>query len=56
MKAFQYYNLAAESGNKAAWKNIASMYLLGEGVPKSVDTAQHIMKVIFGENLPESDL
>jgi uncharacterized protein len=48
-KAFQYYNLAAESGNKAAWKNVAAMYANGEGVPKSKETAMHILKVIFGQ-------
>ena len=48
-KAFQYYNIAAENGSQQAWKNLASMYMLGEGVPKSIETAEHIMQVFSNE-------
>eukprot|EP01034_Spumella_vulgaris_P030090 gene30090-37250_t len=42
-KAFELYNIAAESGSKEAWRNLASMYYLGDGVPKSEETAKQIM-------------
>ncbi len=46
-RAFELYNIAAESGSKEAWRNLASMYYLGDGVPKSEETAKQIMNVIF---------
>ncbi len=46
-RAFELYNIAAESGSKEAWRNLASMYYLGDGVPKSEETAKQIMSVIF---------
>ena len=48
-KAFETYNKAAELGSKEAWRNLAAMYFIGDGVPKSEETARHIMKVIFEE-------
>jgi hypothetical protein len=49
-RAFELYNLAAERGCTDAWRNVAAMHALGDGVPKSEDTARHIMKVIFNED------
>ena len=34
-RAFELYNLAAEQGSQDAWRNLAVMYYLGDGVPKS---------------------
>lgn len=48
-KAFEWYNIAAEQGSLEAWRNLASMYYLGDGVPKSEDTAKEIMRVVFGK-------
>ena len=36
-------------GSLDAWRNLASMHYLGDGVPKSVDLAKEIMKVVFGK-------
>jgi TPR repeat protein len=49
-RAFELYNLAAERGCKDAWRNVAAMHAMGDGVPKSEETAKHIMKVIFNED------
>jgi TPR repeat protein len=49
-KAFELYNIAAEGGSQDAWKNLAGMYYIGDGVPKSEETARNIMKVIFGKD------
>jgi TPR repeat protein len=43
------YNLAAEQGSLEAWRNIASMHFLGDGVPKCETTAREIMRVIFAK-------
>ena len=48
-KAFELYNTAAEQGSKEAWRNLASMYFLGDGIPKSEEIAREIMKTIFGK-------
>lgn len=48
-RAFELYNMAAERGCTDAWRNVAAMHAMGDGVPKSEETAKHIMKVIFNE-------
>jgi TPR repeat protein len=50
-RAFELYNLAAERGCQQAWRNLAAMYAIGDGVAKSEESAKHIMKVIFGEDI-----
>jgi TPR repeat protein len=47
--AFELYNLAAEQGSLEAWRNIASMHFLGDGVPKCESTAREIMRVMFAK-------
>lgn len=44
--AFHCYQAAAESGNMLAWRNLASMYALGEGVARSEQMAKHIMTTL----------
>lgn len=44
--AFRCYQTAAEGGNMLSWRNIASMYALGEGVPRSEQMAKHIMTTL----------
>ena len=48
-KAFELYNTAAELGSQQAWRNLAAMYALGDGVPKSEEVARQIMSVVFGQ-------
>ena len=45
--AYIYYNEAAELGSENAWRSLAAMYYLGDGVAKSEETAREIMRVIF---------
>lgn len=52
MKAYQYYNIAAEQGDTEAWRNIISMFIHGHGVPKSLETAQQMMSVMFPDEPP----
>ena len=47
-QAFILYNIAAEKGSEDAWRNLAAMYYLGDGVEQSEHTAREIMKVVFG--------
>ena len=44
--AFQYYQSAGELGNETGWLNVASMYSLGQGVPKNDAMAKHILKTV----------
>ena len=44
--AFQYYQSAGELGNEKGWLNVASMYSLGQGVPKNEAMAKHILKTV----------
>jgi TPR repeat protein len=48
-KAFFYYQEAADRHSLEAWKNLAEMYFLGKGVPKSPATADSIMKMLEKE-------
>ena len=42
-----YHNIP---GSTDAWKNLAAMYHIGDGVPKSEETAKEIMRVMFSNN------
>ncbi|KAG5178537.1 hypothetical protein JKP88DRAFT_261323 [Tribonema minus] len=44
--AFELYQTAAEAGHVLAWREVASMHMLGEGVPRCEATARHIMQVM----------
>ena len=48
-RAFELYSLAADQGSLEAWRNIASMHFLGDGVPRCENTAREIMRVVFGK-------
>lgn len=50
--AFSCYQTAAEGGNMLAWRNLASMYALGEGVQKSIQMAKHILTT-FGDKIKQ---
>ena len=54
-KAFELYNTAAELGSLDAWRNLASMYYIGDGVPKNEEVARQIMKVVFNKDGVEDD-
>jgi TPR repeat protein len=47
--ALELYELAAEQGSLEAWRNVASMHFLGDGVPRCETTAREIMRVVFGK-------
>lgn len=55
-EAFRCYQTAAEGGNMFAWRSLASMYALGEGVPQSEQMAKNILAT-FGDKLerPEEE-
>lgn len=44
--AFHCYETAAEGGNMLAWRSLASMYALGEGVTRSEQMANHILTTL----------
>lgn len=50
--AFDWYQRAADKGgddggpHRQAWGNLASMYALGHGVPRSEETAKHILRFL----------
>lgn len=51
-EAFRRYQNAAEGGNMLAWRNLASMYALGEGVARSELMAKNIL-ARFGEEIEQ---
>lgn len=53
-EAFRRYQTAAEGGNMLAWRNLASMYALGEGVPRSEQMAKSILQT-FGEKIERQE-
>ena len=55
-KAFDLYNKAAVNGSLAAWRNLASMYMKGDGVPQNKATAKHILKTMFNEDINGNQL
>lgn len=52
--AFHCYQTAAEGGNKLAWRNLASMYALGEGVAQSEQMAKQIL-VTLGDTIERQE-
>ncbi|GFH58500.1 hypothetical protein CTEN210_14976 [Chaetoceros tenuissimus] len=46
-RAFELYQQAGEMGNIEGWRNVVACYTLGEGVPKSEDTAKYIQKTML---------
>lgn len=46
-RAFELYQQAGEMGNIEGWRNVVACYTLGEGVPKSEDTANYIQKTML---------
>eukprot|EP00752_Nemacystus_decipiens_P016191 g14478.t1 len=53
-EAFRRYQTAAEGSNMLAWRNLASMYALGEGVPRSEQMAKSILQT-FGERIKRQE-
>ncbi len=53
-EAFRRYQTAAEGGNMLAWRNLASMYALGEGVARSERMAKSILRT-FGERIERQE-
>lgn len=53
-EAFRRYQTAAEGGNMLAWRNLASMYALGEGVARSEQMAKSILQT-FGERIEQQE-
>jgi TPR repeat protein len=54
-RAFELYQLAGELGSKDGWRNVVACYALGEGVPKSKETAEYIAKTMLLEDSPDVD-
>lgn len=46
VRAFQYYCLAGEYGSLESWRSVAAMYYIGDGIPKSIESAKSIMQFI----------
>ena len=46
-RAFELYQQAGEMGNIEGWRNVVACYTLGQGVPKSEDTAKYIQKTML---------
>lgn len=53
-EAFRCYQTAAEGGNMLAWRSLASMYALGEGVTRSEQMAHNIIAT-FGEQIERQE-
>lgn len=53
-EAFRCYQTAAEGGNVLAWRNLASMHALGEGVPRSEQMAKNIIST-FGDEIKRQE-
>lgn len=50
-RAFDFYQLAGELGSRAGWQNVVACYTTGEGVTKSLETAQYIADTMLEEKL-----
>mmetsp|Transcript_37538 Transcript_37538/g.42901 ORF Transcript_37538/g.42901 Transcript_37538/m.42901 type:complete len:407 (-) Transcript_37538:194-1414(-) len=48
-KAFELYQLGGELGNIEGWRNVVRCYVLGEGVQRSVSTAEYIARTMLKE-------
>lgn len=53
-EAFRCYQTAAEGGTTLAWRNLASMYALGEGVARSEQMAKSILAT-FGDQIEKQE-
>jgi TPR repeat protein len=52
-RAFELYQAAGEMGSAEGWKNVVACYAMGEGVPKSLETAKYIADTMLkGEDKP----
>jgi TPR repeat protein len=53
-RAFQLYQQAGEWGSREGWQNVVACYVAGEGVPRSLETANYIAKTMLQKAiLPE---
>ena len=52
--AFACYQTATDRGNILAWRSLASMYALGEGVPRSEQMAKTILAT-FGDKIKQQE-
>ena len=50
-RAFDFYQLAGELGSREGWQNVVACYTTGEGVTKSLETAQYIADTMLEEKL-----
>eukprot|EP00624_Nannochloropsis_granulata_P004093 evm.model.NODE_30613_length_5542_cov_26.881811.2 len=46
-EAVQWYEAGGEAGSEEAWRNLASMYMAGEGVEEDEDMARYIVKTLL---------
>jgi len=53
--AFDWYQKAAEMGNKEGWRNLVRCYALGEGVIRSESTAKYIAKLMLNDDDDDDD-
>lgn len=53
-EAFRCYQTSAEGGNMLGWRNLASMYALGEGVARSEQMAKSILTT-FGDQIERQE-
>jgi len=46
-EAARWYEAGGEAGSEEAWRNLASMYIAGEGVAKDEGMARNIVKTLL---------
>jgi TPR repeat protein len=46
-EAVGWYQEGGEAGSEEAWRNLAAMYMLGEGVEKDEATARYIVRTVL---------
>ena len=49
-RAFDLYQKAGEMGSIEGWRNVVHCYATGQGVPKCLETAQHIAETMLKED------
>ena len=49
-RAFDLYQQAGEMGSVEGWRNVVHCYATGQGVPKCLETAQHIAETMLKED------
>lgn len=52
-RAFELYQHAGELGSTDGWKNVIACYMVGDGIPQSMEMANHIAKTMLGISLDE---